>query len=285
MDTNQQLTKKTEYIFFLIVGSGGIILSTLSLFGFLTKLPWLKAQIPTLSLFFISVIIIKLLNEKINFCENIVSDLSKMQKGQLDKIEYMVDPKLRHVFGKEIKGYIKSLDLAINKKQIIFNDIAVFRFFYKLALEKYTFSTFLATSIPSKNYFWKNKLTEDSMKNFITNGGSLKRIYFLDCELADANKEILDILKFQLNIGIEVYIVANERVPKDLRRFFALESTQQIGWEVHAGPKNEINQVIVSSDHDVIDEFSYLFARICELHDTKKISMQVINNLANTNKS
>lgn len=275
-----KLLKKIEYLFFIIVAIGGIAISLLSFFNFLSRWPWMANRIPILNLLIISSIVIKLLMEKTNSCERIVSTLFDIEKGQLAKIEYMVDPKLRLVFGKQIKDYIKNLDLAINQKQIIFNDIKEFRYFYKLALEKHHSATFFATSIPSKNYFWKNKLTEDSMRNFIKNGGSLKRIYFLDCELADANDEVLEILSFQLNIGIEVYVITKDKMPKNLIKLIALESTEQIGWEVYPGSTNEINQVIVSSDPNVIKEYNHIFARIRELPDTKKISKEEINILA-----
>lgn len=257
------------------------LVSFLDLFGLLDSIPIIKSRIPTLTLLLISGLIgyITLLGSRIDSIESSVLTLqAHINQDTIEKIKSLrnqLDKNLEIVYGDMISDSISNFERALRERTIHFNDLELFRYLYKRTLEKYPRASFLATSLPYERFFWKNQMMEDAIRNFIDEGGTMKRIFFVkNLEELD-DEEVSQVIAAQCSIGVEVYVTVKDKIPRNLRKIFVVDKEKRIAWEVIVDQDSEITEVTATSNSLFIDEYIQCFESLLGSTSTTKMVTQI----------
>lgn len=229
-------------------------------------------NIPSITLLLLSALsayVVGVLTRRISYLEKnlTTTDLDAL----LGLIRKQVPENLEITCGEYIDDMSTALKKAIREEIIEFHDVEEFRFFYKKTLKKFSNSMFYSTSIPYKKYFWRNKSMEDAVGHFISSGGSMKKLFFLNNLSELQNSEVLNVLESQKKLGVEVYAIEKEKVPIHLLKFFLVDKEKNIAWEVFTGPTNEIIKILAIADKNKIEKYIRIAEQLWELDSIHKI--------------
>jgi len=270
------MNKKIEKYTIIIISALAGLLALLDLFDLLGQLPWLSSRITNIVLLLVSSLLALsvAISDKL---ENIQELLERLNtQYQFDILEKMkslrkqLDPNLEVVFGEHVLNLISGVESAVKSKQINLYDVDLFRYFYRKTLEKYPKATFYATSLPYKQYFWKDTATIHAMAKFIEDKGKFKRIFFVSDSLELETSEVQEILNEQQRLKIETYTAISKNIPKNLNKLFVVESQGKIAWEALVDASREITSVIATSDPEKTGQYLRIFNELLILSDTKK---------------
>lgn len=257
------------------------LVSFLDLFGLLDSVPIIKSRIPTLTLLLISGLIgyVTLLGSRVDSIESSMLTLqAHINQDTIEKIKSLrnqLDKNLEIIYGDMISDSISNFERALRERTIHFNDLELFRYLYKRTLEKYPRATFLATSLPYERFFWRNQMMEDAIRNFIDDGGTMKRIFFIK-NLEELNdEEVSQVIAAQCGIGVEVYVTVKDKIPRNLRRIFVVDQEKRIAWEVTVDQDSEITEVTATSNTLFIDEYIQCFETLIGSTSTNKMVTQI----------
>lgn len=277
--TNQTGQEKVQEIVGVIMAIGGGSVAFLDTFGLLDWLPFLSERVGHLTLLLVAAILGYLILErrsKLVAIETIVSSTqSLVEKESIERVSmlrHQIDPNLNKVFGEHISNLIEGLRTAARDKQVILHDVDTFRFFYQVTLEKFPRREFWATSLPSKTYFWDDSKFMGEMAAFVTNGGTIKRVFYVNMPMQLQTDETQEVLLAQHRAGIEVYITDINKLPLEHRRLFVVEAGKSIAWEVEVFPnaRQQIGKIIATSDTRRMDELTHSWDRLLKLPTTER---------------
>jgi hypothetical protein len=196
------------------------------------------------------------------------SILTDIQLEQFAHLKEQLSPQLNKVFLEFISDWIDKVHAAAKRQEIVLegDDVDLFRHFYRRTLQAFPDSRFLATSLPSREYFWKeNQIFNQAMTKFIKEGtGSIERIFFLDRKPdAEISDEQAEVIEEQLNMGVIVSVVYDPSVHIRLKRYFVTEDKGSIAWEVFAHLR-EIHKVVATSDRRLTEEYKRIYVELTE---------------------
>jgi hypothetical protein len=218
---------------------------------------WLEERVPIITLLVAGMSLGLITSLIVHHMEELERRLHTMQRSvestvpeKLAGIRNLVDPNLDRVIGSHVADLLEQLNRLIRNRTYELGDVELFRAFYKGALEAYKGSHFVATSVPSEKFFWRNQSTERAIAQFIHDGGKMTRIFFISSLDELNNEETRRILITQMDMGVEVYTATTGGVPAPLRRFFMVEKEGRIAWEPFRAPDNSITGINLTSDPD-----------------------------------
>ena len=207
------------------------------------------------------------LDESKNQLERMGNILTDIQLEQFTQLKERLNPQLNKVFLEFAREWIDKVHAAAKRQEIVLEGAGVdlFRHFYRRTLQAFPKRRFLATSLPSRNYFWKdNQTLNHAMAKFIKEGGKIERIFFFDKEPdTEISDEQTAVIEEQLDMGVLVYVVHGPSVPKDLKKYFVTEERGSIAWEVFAHLE-EIVKVVATSNRNITEGYKKTY---CELKD------------------
>jgi hypothetical protein len=136
----------------------------------------------------------------------------------------------------------------------------VFPIYFKNVLDEFPQSEFLAISLPSKRFLWKNENLVEYIREFINSGGRMKRVFMLDDmdKLIDEEREVIN---KQREIGVDVYLIRKDRIELKDQKYLFVESKGLIGWEPLLGRGQEIILIRATSNPNKTSEYINLFNR------------------------
>ncbi|HEX5734443.1 MAG TPA: hypothetical protein VF131_16525 [Blastocatellia bacterium] len=203
------------------------------------------------------------LDENKKQLEKIGEILTDIQLEQFAHLKEQLNPQLNKVFLEFISDWIDKVHTAAKRQEIILegDDVDLFRHFYRRTLQAFPESRFLATSLPSREYFWKeNQIINQAITKFIKEGaGAMERIFYWDKEVdAEISDEEADVIEEQVSMGVEVFVVYDSSVYRHLKRYFVTEEKGAIAWEVIAHIR-EITKVVATSDRNKTDGYKKMY--------------------------
>ncbi len=258
-----------------------ILIALNSFFG-LFEFWGIVEKIPALILALIGVLIINSTFERKNELKKIDAKTDKIisitSGDNLKKLEHItqdIPPLLSHIFKDYIDDYHNFFKEAIESETIEFSDLERFKSSYIRTL-KYKQSkgtTFYATSLPYKRYFWINN--EDitpmikAMAEFTeSQKGNFERIFFLkENDLNDP--EVIEVLNTQVDLGIITYIIDSDKVPSNLQKYFVVDEFDELAWEVTIDTKQRINSTKFTTSMSKIKKFKSDYSALKDLDDIK----------------
>jgi SAM-dependent methyltransferase len=192
----------------------------------------------------------------------------KLEK--LPGLRRFLHPNLDIVIGSHVSDMLEQLSRIFRDRTYELDDIEMYRGMYKKTLEAYKGAHFLATSIPSEQFFWRTQSsTEQAISAFIKSGGRMSRIFFLSSYDDLRGEEARRILLTQCEAGVQVYTALLAGVPSHLRRFFLVDAEGRIGWEPVRGPDNTINGITMTADAEATTSYLRMFRELMNLDSTK----------------
>jgi hypothetical protein len=174
---------------------------------------------------------------------------------RLRKLRDRLDPGFEAVFGRRISHSIENLVSAVESRRIEIHDQDEFRSLYKETLSNFPKSEFLATSLATKAFFWRDPTIDDAIVRFIAGGGRMKRIFFVGTTPIEKDSEPWKIMARQESSGVEVWVVDTEELPKELYKIFLVEGDRRFAWDVAPGYHHEITRVFGTSDQKVAAKY------------------------------
>jgi hypothetical protein len=257
----------------------------LDLFGLLDAIPILANRVPVLTLLLLSLALglFFLLRTRVEAIEDIKTGLIATQRdislvlsqrvlADIEKTIGSIDADLRLVFESDIRELLGSIILAMHDRSIKITEIERYRYYYIRTLANFPKTTILATSIPSSKYFWRNPAVEIAIANFIQEGGIFKRIFFLD-DIADMmHSEVQEILRKQLEINVETYVVPITAVNPRLNTLFVVESHKRIGWQIYTDDNKRISSVVATTDQEKTGKFLEIFDQLLQTGETHRVT-------------
>lgn len=249
--------------------------------GLFEKVPWLEINFAFVGLWFTTLVLEYSIDnhEKLEEVKVLAKELktdSTALRGEmnllnatfhLDRIDSLqdshrtLDAKIDRIVGPYIDEHIQVLDGVFHRKTIEM-DKRKFLVMYRDTLKSFPACEIFATSYPSARYFWKDSETERAMGTFITNGGLMTRIFFLDrlSELED--DETKAILQRQKNMNVSVHTLVVDDVPRDWQRVFLVEGEGRIGWELTLSRQLDIEKAVIYWDPGKTKELRSLFDKL-----------------------
>ena len=248
-----------EAMFILIIAFISSIISVLDFFGVLNALPWgLSARIPTITLLFVALAMsfLSLIQTKhVTLLKGLQQELDNSLTVNLSKALKQVDPSLRKVFAERYLTKLPEIfDDIVKRNSIKFDreEQEEYKYYNRHTLECFPKATFLATSRPA-SFLWKDKRVLRDQKQFIRQGGTIIRIFFLESYdnlgPQDAQAELekqRKVLEEQCEIGVVVYTAID--VHKIQQEYFMVDNKGKIGWVAEYDENQEFKSGYVTTD-------------------------------------
>lgn len=185
-------------------------------------------------------------------------------KASTDSYKSYLDSYLSKVFQELLADRTGRFNGAILKGELILDSKEDFAHFYIGALKYFAKdkSEFVATSLPSKGYFWTDT-TLAAVAEFVRSGSRMSRIFLIDHE-DPQNAEVLKILDTQKKSGISVFTTHPNSVSARLRETLILaDRRKRIAWEVHTNGTGEPKEILITTN---IARVEALLAEIDAMH-------------------
>lgn len=264
---------------FVLYTSAGLsaLVAVLDLLGLLSGVPWLKERIPTITLLLMSCLVafvVASVSARIRGLADSVSSIrSRLQADtvhSLSRLQEQVDPRIDQVLGDYIRNLLVTLERVLEERVVAFHDVDLFYYFWKRTLKSIPRATLLYTSLPYRRYFWKDSSAEEAIRDFISKGGKMRRIFFLNGIDEATTEEVKSILSTQCDAGVEVYITDAKRVPAHLQKLVSADTNRRIGCQVFVGSTQEIVRTEATSDPDTIEGYIRTFNDLLDLDGTER---------------
>jgi hypothetical protein len=242
-----------------------VIVSFLDFFGVIEH-TWIEPRIPAITLLIVGIMLAQYTIQFLHYLQRIDETVANLHSREFASLHERLDEPLKLVFGEHIETLVNNVRNAVQEKKIEISDMDLFRYFYRATLRAYPKRCFVATSLASEGYFWKNPTTEQSIISFIRGGGKMKRIFFLSGRDPEAvTDEECGILLDQLRMGVEVFVIPRQVVPDELARFFLTDTQATIAWEATVKKDSEIHRVTATSQQATCQQFLRLFESLKQL--------------------
>ncbi|MEO0853827.1 MAG: nucleotide-binding protein, partial [Cyanobacteria bacterium J06648_11] len=138
----------------------------------------------------------------------------------------------------------------------------VFEQLYMGVIREHPTATFLCTSLPYRQYFWKKGKTFKAIQEFLCQGGRMQRVFFLKKPELLQDSEVQEILSEQKEMDVDVLVT--DRLPEEDQKLFLVEQQGRIAWEVETRATLRIDSVYVTEHKKTIDEYRRRYDRIVE---------------------
>ena len=295
---NKQFNNYKEFVNWVISGAGILLAldSSFDLFGFLK----MDEKIPEMILGLIGVLSINSILERRNELKQInlntdkiisitsEENLKKLEREKelkqinlktdkiisitsgdnlkkLDHITQDIPKVLSIIFKDYINDYRDFFKNAIKNEVIKFSNLEKFKSSFIKALEykkkQSKDTTFFATSLPYRRYFWDEKTTPmmKAISDFVeSSGNNFERIFFLE-EGDSKNKEVIEVLDKQIEFGITTYTILIEDIPDELQRYFVVDEMDELAWEATINTKQEINNTKFTTSTNTIKKLKSIY--------------------------
>jgi SAM-dependent methyltransferase len=180
---------------------------------------------------------------------------------ELPKLIEEVDPTLLAIFRRYLENVFETPPRLLNERRFQLEDIESYPSYHRQALEANPGVTMHATSLPYGKFFWHNAFIQQATEKFVRDGGTIRRIFFVqgDHDLR-VSSEVRDILRWQHDGGVEVYVIDVDHLPPSYRRFVLVDAThRRFGWEAHRGADDRIIRIEVTAHSEDIRAYLKLF--------------------------
>lgn len=253
-----------QEIFYILVSGLFIVYSLLEILG---GVSWIKEEDQVQIIFsLVCLLFIYLVLERpsINYIKKLLTS---------DKVQIMevllndLDIELRDIFEENLNKNLEFYKNAIQHKTINIEKGEEFSKYYKISLKRFPNALVLATSLPSKTYFWKNDFkantVEKAIADFVKNGGINSRIFFIDHENDIELPEIKEILDFQKDVmNVKVATVLINEVPEKFRDHFFVafdRAESQFAWLARVNHKGEVCDYQFTVNDNKINEYKKVY--------------------------
>lgn len=202
---------------------------------------------------------------------------SHVAEKKIDDIRSFIESMpsgLKLIVDDKIKPLIEGLnELVVHKKiTITIRDQDIFKIFFKNVLKDNPSSTFVATSLPTKDYFWDDDNFFKKMADFVEGGGEIKRIFFLESEDSLKDQEVIEVLTKHRDSNVEVYtLVKDSTLEWEYYHPFFTDVDGSLGWEANLDSQS-IKKITITANEKTIDNYNTTFTRLIEEYDAKPFS-------------
>jgi len=192
--------------------------------------------------------------------------IREIMSGEIERFTRLLerlDPVLTKIFGDHLLRQLTNVAQAVDSQRILLNHLDEFKMYYKMTLTRFPKSEFWATSLPSKVYFWGDPEIEEAITRFMSEGGRMKRIFFLKSPDELNSAEAKEIISKQKAMGIKVYAIGNH-IPF-LYKLFFVDSEGRFAWRVETDSSSQIVSVNATADRRELADYKKTFEELLSI--------------------
>lgn len=245
------------------VAGVGLALSLLDLFGVLERVPFFENKIAPILLAVLSACLCLLANIWQRLDDNskeIAALRQTVAQDTLTSLRSLPDhlpTEFGRLAGEAARDLVRQAEDLFNRHTFKLVGAEPFRLFYAQVLRQLPKAAVVhATSLPSRQYFWRSAPVDQAIRDFIQGGGTMKRLFFVSpAELADP--ECAAVLDRQAKLGVQVFVCDPADAPSGIIRLIFLIDDSPFGWEVRTTHRGEtIHEVVVSADPQTVKGYA-----------------------------
>lgn len=185
-----------------------------------------------------------------------------------------LDANLLSVLDEYIDVRGAELRRMIEDKEVLLTGIREYRLLYKKLFRAFPGATFYATSLPSRDYFWRgedshSESVEASTREFIRHGGKIERIFFISGTEVNAGDEA-KILSTHRNFGVKVFHIPRALVPPEEHKLFLADSGGRVAAEAFL-QDDAISQLRLTFDKDSVRQYLHIFNLLRGSRDLREL--------------
>ena len=260
--------KNIENVTILVIALCGIVISVFDIFGLL-DISIIKEKTPQILLLLLSILLGYIIQFQRKKIEEKLKDVQERQiqngVNHFTNYENQINPLFKKIFSDKISESFHFIRDLINSRVITINDLSRFRYYYKLIIEENPKKLFFVTSIPSPNYVWDSSSSlnplEQAMKIHIENGGKFTRIIFVEENELDS-EPVRKFIEKQLSMGVELFYVSINQVPKRLQKNFFYIENEELICEGFLNKSGELTEAKLEINKEKSRNFEMIFKQL-----------------------
>lgn len=257
------MIKRLELWLVWVIAGAGLVLSMLDLMGVLERIPFFESKVSTILLGVLSASLAVLANLWSRSGEIAQEVRALRQTVQMDTLSALkqlpneLPPEFARLAGQAARDLVRQTDDLFTRHTFKLVGAEPFRLFYAQVLGQLPPGAIVhATSLPSRQYFWRSAPVDEAITRFVRSGGLMKRLFFVTEEEL-AKKECTDVLDRQVALGVQVFVCDPTDAPSETVRLIFLIENSPFGWEVRTAHRGEtIHEVIVSADRQTVQGYA-----------------------------
>lgn len=257
------MKKFKEHYPLIIVILSILIIIINSLFDDSSKIK-IQREILILALLAENAIIIVLIKEDIQKIKIWINSKVSL-KTEIDNILHKIEPDLQKLLANPIDLEKDFLINALENKEIYLKNPKSFIPVYIKVFEIFPKASFIGTSLPYKNYFWSEgeelfnnyQSVEFQIQEFIINGGSITRFFFIDEKYINENNEkdrVIKVLDNQCNLGVNVFVIKKAEEEKEFLFFYSKKNN--FGWTADIDKEKRLKEFIFHKNDAKIKSYN-----------------------------
>ncbi|MBS0297357.1 MAG: hypothetical protein JSR45_13690 [Proteobacteria bacterium] len=174
---------------------------------------------------------------------------------QFEQAARRLEPEFVALTAPHVQRFANNMRGLLQRHTLSIRDTASFNTFYQTVLATFPNEHFLATALPSANYFWGAKQNVDLLQAFIANGGRVTRTFWIHSEDDLAKPEAKGILDHQAELGVEVKTSMLGSAPHRLRgALFSVAASGRVGWTVQIDADQRVIAFEVTTDKERLQD-------------------------------
>lgn len=189
--------------------------------------------------------------------------LSQKLMESLDSLPNEINPDLRLVLQ---DGYFEDilefLHTAVEADQALINSAVRFRYYFAKMLQNFPRSTFYLTGPISICSLWQDALVEQATQQFLRTGGKLKIVLVAQDEQEIGLPSTQAALKLLRRANVPYSIVNGASRLADPHKFFIVESSGRIAWELLVIREGNVEKSILTANKRQVSAYTRAFEKL-----------------------
>ncbi|GGK36065.1 hypothetical protein GCM10010124_30890 [Pilimelia terevasa] len=183
--------------------------------------------------------------------------ISRAVVAQLPDLLEQTEPSVLRIYRPYLEEIFRTPARVLTEGRFRLESVDQQRSFHRRAFDQHPGGHFVATSLPTRRYFWQSDYVERAMAGFVAGGGIMERVFFLP-HGADtlADPECRAIIDAHAEMGVRVSVLDVSRAPVPTHRFFFAAASGAFAWEAMRGPDDQITSFEVTANQ--VDTHRYL---------------------------
>lgn len=198
-----------------------------------------------------------------------------IKRIRIDTIRSHIHKDFLEIFDDYFDSVLINVESAVQYKKITIYTNDQFRDFYIRVLRNCPNTTFYATSLVHKNYFWREKWEKGTVEyatmNFTQNGGRFVRIFFISDDDKSDIARIQKVFEMQKKMGVSAYCLESDDsvLEKNDFRLILVAENRKFAWEVHLGQDSKISKVEITVNPTEVTQYIETFDKLKNIKSLK----------------
>ncbi len=185
--------------------------------------------------------------------------------GLKNELRRRFDPGLYELFPDHFDQILESVGDNLDSKAATLTRVGDYPHYYVNTLRRFPGANFCATSFLQDDYLWNSPQVDETLRSFLSSGGSMKRIFFTDTPNGNSIEPTLEaILQRQATLGVSVWTVPYSAISDqaDLNVLMMADEACRISWTYDMADRRKILKVHATTERESIEKNIRIFRNL-----------------------